>query len=207
MIYYLSFGLILGLTAGLSPGPLLTLVVSETLQHGFRSGAKIALAPIITDAPIVIVTLLIATQLSDIDSLLGVISLIGGCYVLYIAYESTRQKENEHRQRQPSHRSLVKGVLANALSPHPYMFWLSIGAPTVAKSIDVSIAAPVLFIGCFYLFLVGSKILLAALVGKSRFLLSGSPYIYTMKFLALTLGIFGIVLFLDGLMLLGVYEP
>ncbi len=203
MLYYLSFGLILGLTAGLSPGPLLTLVVSETFQHGFPAGARIALAPIITDAPIVLVTLLVATQLSNVDHVLGVISLIGGCYVLYIAYESSRQKEREDRQWQPGHRSLAKGVLANALSPHPYLFWLTIGAPTVAKSINAGIVAPVLFIGCFYLSLVGSKILLAVLVGKSRYLLSGTPYTYTMKFLALTLGIFGIALFIDGLMLLG----
>ena len=206
MLYYLSFGLILGLTAGLSPGPLLTLVVSETLQHGFPAGARIALAPIITDAPIVIVTLLVATQLSNIDIAIGIVSLIGGCYVLYIAYESTRQKEYEDRQSQPGHRSLTKGVLANALSPHPYLFWLSIGAPTVAKSINANIVAPMLFIGCFYLTLVGSKILLAGLVGKSRYLLSGAAYMYTMKFLALILGIFGIALFIDGLTLLGAYE-
>jgi len=205
VLYYLSFGLILGLSAGLSPGPLITLVIAETLQHGHSSGIKVALAPIISDAPIVLVTLLVATQLSDIDNVLGIISLIGGCYVLYMAYESTRHKEQENPQLEPGARSITKGVVTNVLSPHPYLFWLSVGAPTVVKAMKVSIVAPVLFIGGFYLLLVGSKVLLAVLAGRSRSFLKGAPYRYTMNFLALTLGIFAIVLFINGLTLLGIY--
>jgi len=45
-------GLGLGLAAGASPGPLLTLVVSSTLARGFGAGLRVALAPVLTDAPI-----------------------------------------------------------------------------------------------------------------------------------------------------------
>lgn len=206
MLYYFTFGLILGLSAGLSPGPLLALVISETLRHGPSSGVKVALAPIICDAPIVLVTLLIATKLSNIDTVLGIISLLGGCYVLYMAYDSTRQKDQENLGPEQGAGSLTKGVVTNVLSPHPYLFWLSVGAPTVAKSMKVSAFAPVLFIGGFYLLLVGSKVLLAVLAGRSRNFLKGAPYRYTMYFLAVSLGIFAIVLFINGLTLLGIYE-
>jgi len=40
MAYYLSFGLVMGMTAGLSSGTLLILVISETLQHGIKAGVK-----------------------------------------------------------------------------------------------------------------------------------------------------------------------
>lgn len=206
MIYYLTLGLVFGMAAGFSPGPLLTLVITETLTHGFSSGVKVALAPIVTDIPIVIVTLLVATQLSNIDNVLGIISLIGSCYVLYMAYESTRQKEQNNSRVDVKSRSLTKGIFTNVLSPHPYLFWLSVGAPTVAKSVNIGAAAPILFIGGFYLLLVGSKVLLAVLVGKSSSFLNGAAYMYTMKFLALILGIFSIMLFVDGLTLLRVYE-
>lgn len=206
MIYYLTLGLVFGMAAGFSPGPLLTLVITETLTHGFSSGVKVALAPIVTDIPIVIVTLLVATQLSNIDNVLGIISLIGSCYVLYMAYESTRQKEQNNSRVDVKPRSLTKGIFTNVLSPHPYLFWLSVGAPTVAKSVNIGAAAPILFIGGFYLLLVGSKVLLAVLVGKSSSFLNGAAYMYTMKFLALILGIFSIMLFVDGLTLLRVYE-
>lgn len=56
MIDFLTIGAALGLSAGLAPGPLLTLVISETLQHGVKSGVKVALAPVITDLPITLLT-------------------------------------------------------------------------------------------------------------------------------------------------------
>ena len=205
MFYYLTFGLVLGLTAGLSPGPLLTLVISETLQHGISAGIKVALAPVITDTPIVIIMLVLATHLSDIVTILGIISLIGACYILFIAFESMRIKSGqENGSKSVKQKSITKGVITNALSPHPYLFWLSIGSPTIAKSMNIGIIAPVLFICGFYLSLIGAKIMLAVLVGKSRNLMSGVFYRYTMKFLALTLIIFSIILFSDGLTLLGI---
>ena len=47
-------GAALGLTAAATPGSLQTLLISETLWGGFRRGARITLAPLITDAPIIV---------------------------------------------------------------------------------------------------------------------------------------------------------
>ena len=69
MEYFLSFGLVMGLASGLSPGPLLTLVITESLQHGVKAGIKVALAPIISDAPIIIVMLLVVDQLSGFNAM------------------------------------------------------------------------------------------------------------------------------------------
>ncbi len=88
MINFLTIGTILGLSAGFAPGPLLTLVISETLQHDVKSGVKVALAPIITDLPIVILTLFILAKLSNFHNILGIISLIGGFFILFMGYES-----------------------------------------------------------------------------------------------------------------------
>ncbi|MCX9013779.1 MAG: hypothetical protein OIN89_03135 [Candidatus Methanoperedens sp.] len=49
---FLVSGMIFGLTSGISPGPLLTLVISETLKNGSSGGMKVAVAPLITDIPI-----------------------------------------------------------------------------------------------------------------------------------------------------------
>jgi threonine/homoserine/homoserine lactone efflux protein len=45
--------LVFGLSAGLSPGPLMTLVIAETLKRGIPAGIRIAVAPLITDLPII----------------------------------------------------------------------------------------------------------------------------------------------------------
>ena len=53
---FLLTGALLGLSGGLAPGPLLTLVANETLRHGARAGIGVALAPLLTDLPIVLIT-------------------------------------------------------------------------------------------------------------------------------------------------------
>ena len=64
MVSFISIGMLLGLSAGFAPGPLLTLVISETLSHDVKSGVKVALSPVFTDLPIVIITLTLLAQLS-----------------------------------------------------------------------------------------------------------------------------------------------
>jgi len=204
MIHYLTIGTVLGLSAGFAPGPLLTLVISETLQHDIKSGVKVALAPIITDLPIIILTLFILSKLANFHNILGIISLAGGLFILYIGYKSLRTKGVKINLDEIKPKSFTKGVLANTLSPHPYLFWFSVGAPTMTKAMSQNTSAPLAFIISFYVFLVGSKIMLAILIGKSKFLLSGKAYIFTMRFLGLVLCALAVVLFQDGLKLLGI---
>lgn len=202
MLHYIIIGTVLGLSAGFAPGPLLTLVISETLQHDIKSGVKVALAPIITDLPIIILTVFVLSKLADFNNILGVISVIGGFFILFMGYESIRTKGVGLNIRKVEPKSLTKGALANALSPHPYLFWFSVGAPIMSKAMTLGISAPLIFIISFYSFLVGAKIALAIFVGKSKSFLKGNVYIYTLRLLGLVLCVLAVVLFHDGLKLL-----
>ena len=179
------------------------LVISETLQHGAKSGIKVALSPIITDLPIILLTLVIVVKLTNFHSVLGIVSLFGGLFILFTGYESIRTQAVEVTVIKEQQRSLSKGILTNLLSPYPYLFWISVGAPTMTKALNINLAALVAFIGSFYLALVGSKIILAMAVGKSRQFLSGKVYLYTQRFLGILLCAFAVVLFKEGLKLLG----
>lgn len=53
-------GTTLGVVEGLKPGPLLTMVIRETLSGGFRAGAWTAAAPIFSDGPLVVLSLFAA---------------------------------------------------------------------------------------------------------------------------------------------------
>lgn len=194
------------MSAGLAPGPLLTLVISETLQHDVKSGIKVALAPILTDFPIIILTFYVLSNLSNFHSILGIISLAGGLFILTLGCQSIRTKGIEVNIKETESRSLTKGILANVLNPHPYLFWLSVGAPTMTKAISVNIIALTAFITSFYIFLVGSKIIVAILTGKTRSFLKGKVYLYIMRFLGLALCVLAFVLFYDGLKLFGIIK-
>jgi len=127
MITALASGILLGLSAGLSPGPMLALVVAQTLRHGSREGCKVALTPLVTDAPIILVALVLASKLAELRPLLGIVSIAGGAFVLYLAWESfwpVRQASETPAERP---RSWFKGIVTNLLNPHPYLFWLVIG--------------------------------------------------------------------------------
>jgi threonine/homoserine/homoserine lactone efflux protein len=203
VIHFLTIGTILGLSAGLAPGPLLTLVISESLQHGVRGGVKVALAPVITDLPIILLTVFIAARFSGFQYGLGMASVVGGVFIMWIGYQSIRTKAVEITLQSEPPRSLLKGVVANLLNPHPYLFWLSVGAPTMSKALAVGRISLAAFLGGFYLSLVGSKILLALLFGRSRSFLSGRVYLYSIRLLGLLLLAFALVLFRDGARLLG----
>ena len=205
MLDSLSLGLVLGLSAGLAPGPLLTLVIAETLTNGTAAGVRVALAPLLTDAPLVLFTLFVLARLADYQPVLGVISLVGGVLLLVLGYENLRVRGLDLKGSDRRPRSLAKGVLANLLSPYPYLFWFSIGAPATAKALGMSLAAGLGFLAAFYGALVGAKVLLALAVGRSRGFLGGRAYVYANRALGLVLCGLALGLFRDGLRLLGAW--
>lgn len=205
MFDILAAGVILGLSAGLAPGPLLTLVIAETLQHDIKAGIKVAVAPLVTDLPLILLTVFVLTKLSDMDPILGVISVLGGLFLLLMGYENLRSTGvacDRPAQLRPA--SLTKGALANVLSPYPYLFWFSVGAPLMTKAMRVGPAAPVLFLVTFYALLVGSKVVLAILVGRSKAIVRGRLLIYVFRVIGVLLCVLAFGLIRDGLALLGV---
>ena len=202
MTSILITGIVLGLSAGLAPGPLLTLVITETLQTDIKAGIKVALAPLITDLPIILASVFLLSRLSSSNTILGIISIAGAIFVFYISYETLTAKAMQATTQNLKSQSLMKGILANALSPHPYLFWVSVGAPIMTKAMKINTLAPLLFLLGFYVLLVGSKVVLAILVGQSKTVLQGKAYLYVMRFLGLALCILALLLLIDGIQLL-----
>lgn len=199
MFALIGAGVLLGLSAGFSPGPLLALVVSQTVRHGFREGAKVAFAPLITDFPIIVLSILLLSRFSAHREILGLASVAGGSFLVYLAYENVKTAGMDVAWEEEKPRSLLKGALVNALNPHPYIFWMTVGGPLILRGASEGPLSPVLFVGSFLGCLVGSKVMLAVAVGRSRRFLTGKPYIYVTRILGLALLLFAFVLFRDGM--------
>lgn len=202
MIELLIAGITLGLYAGFSPGPLLVLVISQTLKHGYREGVKVAFAPIITDIPIIIITVLFLSLISSYTSILGVISILGGIYLGYMAYESFKTRGLTENVDVEEPKSFQKGATVNFLNPSPYLFWITIGGPIIINDYSESALSPFLFIIGFYALLVSSKIALAYATSKSRDFLTGKTYIYAMRVLGVVLVIFALYFLNQGFQLI-----
>jgi threonine/homoserine/homoserine lactone efflux protein len=198
-------GIMFGLGAGLTPGPLMTLVFTETLKHGTKEGLKISMAPLITDLPIILLSILLLSRISGFDKLIGIISLIGASYIIFLGFQSITFSGIAMDQDAPAPQSIRKGILANIFNPNPYVFWVSVGAPIVIKALEVSILAAFSFLFAMYFCLVGSKMLTALILGKSRQFLKNRYYIYILRLLGVALLAFAVIYLKDGLRYLGVF--
>ena len=201
----LIVGLLLGAPAGFSPGPMLILIISETLRHGVRAGAKVAFIPLITDIPLLIFSGFFFSKLSNFSTLIGSISLIGSVFLFYLGIKSFLIASSEIQNYSTRKLLLKELILANFLNPNPYLFWFTVGSPLMVRSFDQSLISGGSFLSGFYLGLVGSKFILAIITGKSRNFLQAFWYKLIMQFLGLSLIGLSIFLLIDGLDLLGIF--
>jgi threonine/homoserine/homoserine lactone efflux protein len=194
-----AIGLLFGLSAGFSPGPLLTLVVAQTLEHGVREGVKVAVTPILTDLPILAAAGLAAAWVARLEPVLGWVSLAGAAVVAYLGVSSLRTRPLAVEAGAGPPRSLARGMVVNALSPHPYLFWATVGVPTMARTAAAAgVWAAAAFAATFLVALSGAKVLLAVLVGRFRDRVTGRAYVWTMRVLGALLLVFAAVLATDG---------
>lgn len=203
MIEILGAAAAIGLSGGLSPGPLLALVVAETLAHGKRAGLAVAAAPLVTDGPIIAAAVLLFGRIEDSGPALGIVSLAGGCLLATWGIAGLRARPPETGETADDERgwgSLARGVAANFLNPSPYLFWLTIGAPLLVRAAASDWGVAALFLGVFYLGLVGSKAVIAVLVARSRGALRGRGYVRANRVLAAVLLVYAAVFIRDGLL-------
>jgi len=196
IIFYLFSGVTFGLAAGFAPGPLLTLVISETLKYNSKEGIKIAFAPLISDFPIILISILILSYLNEFNLVLSIISIMGAVYLTFLGWENFKINQRELNTVYKQPQSFKKGIITNFLNPHPYIFWLTIGSPFI---LNTSIAYAATFILSLYLLLIGSKVLIAILTEKSKLFLQSRAYKYINKVLGLVLLAFAIHLIYTAL--------
>ena len=86
----LSTGLLFEVPSGIAPGPVLVLIISETLGHCILAGTKVTCIPLLTDAPDVLASAFLFIKISKMDTLLGVIPLVGSVFLLYLGTKNIR---------------------------------------------------------------------------------------------------------------------
>lgn len=189
----LATGLMLGISAGIYPGPLMTLVISETLRHNFKEGLKVAFIPIVTDLPVIIISILLVSEAGEYNYVFGIISLIGAFFLFYLGYSNISTKPEKQTDFKAALTPFKKALFTNLLNPNPYLFWIAIGAPIIKKGLQNGYIDVGLFFIGFYSMLIGSKVMVAALTMKMRDFLQSKVYKIILKSLGIVLIVFGVV--------------
>ncbi len=200
MTAFLLQGIVLGFAAGISPGPMLGLVISQTLRYGWRAGNLVAFAPLFTDIPIIVLLVVILGHVPL--AVLNWLSLVGGAFVIYLGIEAVRSIGSEVtiNTKIGSARVLLSAVATNFLNPHPYLFWATVGSALLFQSYAVGgITASLAFLISFYALLVCAKLAIALLVSRSQGWLTGRAYrLFVVGSGALLIGL-GVLLIWEGL--------
>ena len=202
MISYFAMAAVFGLSAGFAPGPLFTLMLSETLQHGRAAGVKVALVPLLTGAPILLACTLVFMQLETMNWLLALIGFSGSIFVFYLGVLSLRVQPVRVETSVVRSRSLTKGIVTNFLNPYPYIFWMSVGVPLLTRANDEHVSHAAAFVAGFFSMVVLAQLGLVTITAVSRGFMSGPVYITIMRLLGLLMVIMAVLLAHDTWLML-----
>ena len=131
MWLYIIQGIGYGFAAAVQPGPFQTYLISQALTRSWKRVLPAALAPLISDGPIIALCLL---ALSQVPSWLQrFLYIAGGLFVLYLAYGAYKSWKkfdpNIPSTETGTQQSILKAALINMLNPNPYIFWSLVTGP------------------------------------------------------------------------------
>jgi threonine/homoserine/homoserine lactone efflux protein len=200
----LLFGIVVGLAAGLSPGPLVTLVISETLKNGRKEGIEVAISPLISELPIVLFVLVILSSVPENSIIIAAISLLGASFLIYLGFSNLRCSVRVSEDALGRNNALLRGIVTNLLNPTTYVFWFTVGGPRILEGVRVHFSAAILFVLGFYAMLVGSETAVAIVMDKSKTLVSSKYYVYIIRALGVVLILFALTFVKEALELLNI---
>jgi len=172
MLFYLVRGLVLGFSAGVSPGPLQAYFLSQTLKNGWKRTLPAAFAPLISDGPIILLVLLVLTQTPD--WLRRGLQVLGGGFILYLAWGAYRTFRRPPEALVPDpeqgNRTLREATVMNLLNPNPYIFWSTTLGPLLLTGWQESPSYGLSFVMGFYLSMIGIFMGFITLFGTAQHL-------------------------------------
>jgi threonine/homoserine/homoserine lactone efflux protein len=193
MWIYLLQGIGFGLAAAAQPGQLQTFLISQSLTRGWKRTLPSAFAPLLSDGPIILLSLLVLSQLPD--WLQRGLYLAGGLFVLYLAYGAFKTwrgfKFDSGTTQIKDQQTLLKAVTVNILNPAPYIFWTLVTGPILLAGWREKPFHGISFLFGFYGTMVLSLFIIIIVFGTAHKL--GS------KVTRILLGVSAIALFFFGL--------
>jgi threonine/homoserine/homoserine lactone efflux protein len=133
---YLLLGATFAFAAVVQPGQFQAYLLAQAIRHGWRRTLPAALAPVLSDIPVIALVLLVLTQIPPV--LVHLLQLAGGGFLLYLAYgalQACRQPQPDLEQVPVrAHQTLLRAALVNLLNPNPYLAWALIMGPLLLQA-------------------------------------------------------------------------
>jgi threonine/homoserine/homoserine lactone efflux protein len=170
MLAYVIQGIGYGFSAAVQPGPFQTYVISQTLNKGWKHTLPAALAPLVSDGPIIALALLVLSQVPDwlqqflyVASGLFILYLARGAFVAWRNFDAAELVTPESDQQ-----SLLRAALMNVISPGPYIYWSLVTGPILLTGWREAPANGMGFVAGFYVAMILSLVGIILLFSTAR---------------------------------------
>jgi len=143
--------LLVAFTGALMPGPMLTLVISSVAQKGFKTAVFIVIGHSVLELLIVASFYLGVLKYLNNALAVKIISVVGGVFLIYMAVsiivsiarkkiklDLDSKKTNQNLGARGTLIITAKGILISLANPYWYVWWMTIGAAFMLKSVQHS---------------------------------------------------------------------
>ncbi len=156
MAAYLLFGATFAFAAAVQPGPLQAYLVSRTLAGGWRSTLPAALSPLLSDGPVIVLTVLVLRHVPARFE--HALRLAGAAFLFYLAVGAYRSWRDWRGSDAPTTgsagQSLLRATAVNLLNPNPYLGWSLVLGPLLLKGWREAPANGIALVAGFYVTMV-----------------------------------------------------
>ena len=149
---YLILGATFAFAAAVQPGPFQTYLVTETMSRGWRRTLPAAFAPLISDAPIILIALLVLSRIPE--GMVRILHFGGALFLFYLSYGAYRTWRDFDPDRTPEaaagHQTLFKAAAVNFLNPNPWLAWSLVLGPLLLEGYREAPSHGIALIAGFY---------------------------------------------------------
>jgi len=176
MVNNILIGISYALSAGLQPGPLQAFFLAKVAEQGWRRTLPAAFAPLISDGPIALVSILLLNILPE--TFRNLLQLAGGFLLLYFAWNAYRnwRKDQviEFGESESTPKTVFQAALINLLNPNPYLGWSLVMGPAVVAAWAKSPGTAVSLLLAFYITMITTSMVMIYLMGRTLLLGPGA---------------------------------
>ncbi|NCC31104.1 MAG: hypothetical protein EOM24_03660 [Chloroflexia bacterium] len=165
-------GVLLGVGAALSVGPIFVTIVQEAATRGFQASFRVILGSATADLFLLLPALAFSWIIAQVAAASLWVGLFGALCLSYFAIEALRDARRlwhaEMAAAAPLSWSFWKGVVGNLANPLTWTFWLATGTPTMLRTYDLGGAMGlVLFTVIWFVVASGLEALIALAISRS----------------------------------------
>jgi threonine/homoserine/homoserine lactone efflux protein len=144
---------LIGFSGAMMPGPVTTLIITETARRGFIAGPLITIGHVLLELAMVVALVFGLGDLLKQNAVAGTIGLLGGLFLLWMGFDIARSawlgKVSFNTSRDASAPSsgnpIIAGILTSISNPYWLMWWATVGAASLITFRTFGIAGVVAF--------------------------------------------------------------